>query len=194
MKAYHEYEDGTFWAIRTEGSNCFTAFLLFFVPDEYKTQELCSLAVGMEGRAIKYVPLQMRNPELCRKAVVNIFAALEYLDENEKTEELCQMAVRQRGEALEFVPEKFNTKELCTEAVKKEHRMLKFVSEALKTKKLCRLALSPEKRFQIIRTPLHSCLINSKFRRYASLRQKNTDGRCIMCRRSIRLTNSALLR
>jgi hypothetical protein len=24
MKEYFEYEDGTFWAIRTEGSNCFT--------------------------------------------------------------------------------------------------------------------------------------------------------------------------
>ena len=25
MKAYYEYEDGTFWAIRTEGNSCFTA-------------------------------------------------------------------------------------------------------------------------------------------------------------------------
>jgi len=25
MKAYYEYEDGTFWAIRTEGDECFIA-------------------------------------------------------------------------------------------------------------------------------------------------------------------------
>jgi hypothetical protein len=25
MKAYYEYEDGTYWAIRTEGNACFTA-------------------------------------------------------------------------------------------------------------------------------------------------------------------------
>jgi hypothetical protein len=25
MKAYYEYEDGTFWAIRTAGGDCFTA-------------------------------------------------------------------------------------------------------------------------------------------------------------------------
>ena len=26
MKAYYEYEDGTFWAMRTECNDCFTAY------------------------------------------------------------------------------------------------------------------------------------------------------------------------
>jgi hypothetical protein len=159
MKAYYDYEDGTFWAIRTEGENCFiaegskyddfwpdlmlkagteekqlwgamspngrkipcespdaaeqkaakmmaeksvaairqdvefwriaidiNAMLLFFVPDVYKAQELCALAVVKNGGALQYVPPEMRSPELCKRAVYNNSYALEYVGENEKTE------------------------------------------------------------------------------------------------------------
>ena len=169
MKAYYEYEDGTFWAIRTEGNSCFTANgskycdlyldimldadsveeglipqhaaklsfeseeaaeaaalkmieknsagalaqdaefwrsaieinarLLFFVPDPYKTEELCALAAARNGRALEYVPAQMKSYKLCRKAVFNNGCTLQYVDDDLKTEELCEMAVKSRARA-----------------------------------------------------------------------------------------------
>ena len=253
MKAYIEYEDGTFWAIRTEDNNCFTtqggkykrlksrafkyyvyllpelmlkagtedekeydmplevkkmsfenpsrarkeaaklinersvknengasalkqdgefwrdavqvnACLLFFVPDEYRTKELCALAVGREGQTLRYVPTEMRDGEIYKLALNN-FPGLEFIpneliteemclnmvktncgaldDVPEKfiTAELCLIAVRGDGRALEYVPEKFKTAELCTEAVKNKRSAFKFVPAALKTLEFCFFAL-----------------------------------------------------
>ncbi len=185
MKAYYDYEDGSFWAIRTEGKDCFTAngskyrdfypeymlkagsekeknrrilpnsakiscesaeaaeasaakmaeeksisalkqdaefwriaieinsYLLFFVPDEYKTKELCTLAVIRNGAALMYVPPQIKDYELCRKAVNNNYHALKYVDDELKTKEMCEAAVKSCGSVLEYVPQKFITEELC---------------------------------------------------------------------------------
>jgi len=60
MKAYYEYEDGTFWRIAIE----IIALLLFFVPNTYKTKELCALASRRNGLALRYVPVEMRDQEL----------------------------------------------------------------------------------------------------------------------------------
>jgi len=209
MKAYYEYEDGTFWAIHTEGKNYYTAkgrkydgldpesmqkakseeaylykvkripcesseaaeqeallwaaeksvsairqdaefwriaieinaLLLFFVPDEYKTQELCTLAVARDGMALKHVPPEMRIPELCKRAVYNDTRTLEFVGENEKTKELCLMAVKNHGSALEYVPYQLRTAEICLEAVKHYGSALEYVPEALKTQELCLAAL-----------------------------------------------------
>jgi len=156
-------QDAEFWRIAIE----INALLLFFVPDEYLTPELCSLAVGRNGMALKYVPLQMRSREMNKQAVYNNWTALMYVNEDERTEEMCRIAVDQCGSALKYVPEKFKTAELCfiavkdhgfslkyvpeklrtprlcAEAVKEESRALKYVPEAVKTKKLCFYALSP---------------------------------------------------
>ena len=205
MKTYFEYEDGTFWAIRTRDSDCFAihdskytgwnpewmleagierknnlrimsnaekiscddpnaakreaerriseksqgalkqdaefwhiaieinAFLLFFVPDEHKTKELCSLAVRRNGRALQYVPVEMQDKELCTLAVNNNSLALKFMKEDLKTSSLCEKAVSLNGGALEFVPNRFKTAELCHTAVKENGWALEFVPEEMKT-------------------------------------------------------------
>jgi len=241
IKAYYEYEDGTYWAIRTEGNDCYiyhgskyfafwpeftleagvneekdyrglwnvhrttyadsrtaeikgqklareksagalkenaefwriaieiNALLLFFVPREYKTKELCALAARREGSALKYVPFEMRDQELCMQAVKNDAGALKFVNEKYKSREMCERAVRMYSDMLEFVPDKYKTPELCdaainddgedgynleyvpeemktyelcTKAVTETSRALKFVPDSHKTKELCFLAVS----------------------------------------------------
>jgi len=212
MKAYYEYEDGTFWAIRTEGGDCFTAqgnkyeqfwpdsmleaeklsfesvekaelkaakmaaqksasslkqdaefwriaieinaLLLLFVPDEYKTPELCTLAVTRNRHALKYVPRQSRNVKLFEKAIYNASHALEYVDENKKTKELCLMAVSPPDDeddlshcfkiyiedlhcALAYVPDALKTRELCLAALAMSTDSLEFVPAEFKTYEVC---------------------------------------------------------
>jgi len=79
MKAYYEYEDGTFWAIHTEGSDCFvvqdskyndgdwrlSGKISFESPEALKTRELCLMAAKKDkGRWImRYVPEHIRTSD-----------------------------------------------------------------------------------------------------------------------------------
>jgi len=225
MKAYYEYEDGTFWAIRVKGENCFTAhgskyrvfwpenmlkagteeaehcFMppdaqrlsfsnpaeaeeqaakmikekskknesgsaalkqdaefwriaiqisahrLFFVPEEYKTRELCVLAACRNGTALRYVPPEMQDTEICELALNNDADALEYVYGELVTWEMCLRAVKTSGSALKYIPEKFKNTggkfavgrfaELCLTAVKKDGFSLEFVPEKIKNTELC---------------------------------------------------------
>jgi len=217
IKAYFEYEDGTFWAMRTEGYICLTvqgskyrhelfrdwpeyiqesltgkeekgwmwkhskkvsftdstaarkegqrlaqgksvgsitqdaefwriaveinAYIIYFVPDRYKTKKLCALAVRKEGRTLKYVPAEIQTSELCTVAVDRSPCALKFVNESLKTLELCEKAIKKYGENLEFVPDKFKTKELCQTAVKESGWALGFVPDEMKTYELCTKAV-----------------------------------------------------
>ena len=68
-------------------------FALKDVPEEFKTKELCELAVKKDGDALAYVPEEL------------------------KTKELCKVAVKDNGLNLEFVPEELRTFEICNKAI-----------------------------------------------------------------------------
>jgi predicted DNA-binding WGR domain protein len=50
-------KDDDFWHIAIE----LNAHLLFFVPTESITKELCTLAAKRDGRVLKYVPVEMQD-------------------------------------------------------------------------------------------------------------------------------------
>jgi hypothetical protein len=76
-----------FWLYAVKGG---TSLLkndpLRFVPDRFKTQDVCLAAVQTVGTALEFVP------------------------DNLKTKEMCVAALKSGGEALEYVPEKLQPK------------------------------------------------------------------------------------
>jgi len=61
--------------------------------------------VRQRGIAIKYIPEEFKTEEMCLVAVRKNGFALEYVPEKFKTEKMCLVAVQQDGDVLEFVPE-----------------------------------------------------------------------------------------
>ena len=114
---------------------------LKFIPDEYKTKELCDLAVQQNGLALQYVPKHLRTPYLYEIAVKQDGMALEYVPKEFKTLELCKIAVKNNGSALGYTPEELKTEELCAIAVKQNGKSLEHVKKNFKTSKLCELAV-----------------------------------------------------
>ncbi|MDR1905095.1 MAG: DUF4116 domain-containing protein [Treponema sp.] len=109
------------------------------------------------GALLKYVPEMYKTPELCREAVENEGSALEFVPEALKTAELCRAAVRCRhtlgmgsdwegyGASLKFVPDDIKTRELCFDALLNQGAF-DDVPEAIKTRDFCIDVLS-ERRY-----------------------------------------------
>jgi hypothetical protein len=128
---------------------------LKFVPEKFKTVELCAIAVKAHGESLEWAPQELKIP------VLGSIAASVY--EKFKTLELCMIAVKAYGKSLErmpqeltspalgsiaaldssngaalkFIPEHLKTAGLCEIAVEKDGRNLEGVPEKLKTQKLC---------------------------------------------------------
>ena len=97
---------------------------LQYVPDYFRTKELCEVAVKDWAYALESVPEKYKTEELCELAV-NTYGcgqSLEFVPEDLRTKELCEMAVTNdfTGNALKYVPEEFRTFELCDVSVKNE--------------------------------------------------------------------------
>ena len=97
--------------------------VLKYVKDQFKTKELCILAVEGNGYAIRYV--NDPTEEICVIAVQENGNALEFV--NDKTENICKQAVKKTGDALEFVDKQ--TEEICIMAVQQNGHALKYVKE-----------------------------------------------------------------
>jgi len=110
---------------------------LKYVPEKFKTAELCMEAVKQDGNALLYVPKNLWTAELCLEAVKKSDDVLEYMPSSMKTVEIYLEAAKQWGGWLEYVPEKFITAELCMEVVKKSDNGIEYVPEKFKTAELC---------------------------------------------------------
>jgi Domain of unknown function (DUF4116) len=133
QKRWNDFQSLLYWSIPQNGD------ALEYVPEEYKTYELCLLAVQQNGRALYYVPEEYKTPELCSSAIKQDGQALYNVPENKRTPDLYLLAVQQNGMTLEFVQE--ITYELCRLAIEKNGQALQFVPEKERTLELCRLAV-----------------------------------------------------
>ena len=113
---------------------------------EITTFEEALAAVQKDGWALDYVPEEFKTPELCLTAVKNakgrLFGGsfLSHVPESLRDEKLCLAAVQQNGISLSHVPKALRTAELCRIAVEENGWALGDVPEELKTKELCHLA------------------------------------------------------
>ena len=57
------------------------SYLLSYVPDQYKTQQMCDKATPENAGTIKYVSDYYKNQEICNKAVENYCHALGFVPE-----------------------------------------------------------------------------------------------------------------
>jgi len=104
MRAYYEYEDGTFWAIHTTGGDCFIAHgskyedsdwrladKVIFESPEAAEQKAAKMAVEKSVSAIG------QDAEFWRIAIEIDAHTLFYVPDEYMTKELCALAVERNG-------------------------------------------------------------------------------------------------
>ena len=99
LKEYEKYESDVkedVWNLR-------------FVPEKFKTPEICKIAVEENAFAIRYVPENPKTFEMYKFAVENNAFAINDIPENLKPFEMYKIAFREDEFFLEFVPENFRT-------------------------------------------------------------------------------------
>lgn len=112
-----------------------------FIPNEYKTPELCNIAIINYGSSLNFIPKKLITKELCEVAVSNYGYALQYVPNKFKTPEICKISLTKWGSALEFVPEDLKTYELCEFAVKHYGGALEFVPKKILNLDMCMAAI-----------------------------------------------------
>ena len=83
--------------------------MLVWVPDQYKTQEMCNEAVQRAAWVLVWVPYQYKTQEMCNEAVQSDPWVLEHVLDWLVTQEICNEAVQSEPEVLEYVPDWFVT-------------------------------------------------------------------------------------
>jgi Domain of unknown function (DUF4116) len=106
--------------------------MLFHVPREFLTLELCLAAVRRDGLTLQDVPGEFQTAELCHDAVGQNGLALQEVPEDLRTPQLCELAVSGDGRALEYVPEALRTKDICMAALAHNREVMKFVPKTLR--------------------------------------------------------------
>jgi hypothetical protein len=108
-------------------------FSFRYIPDKYKSYEMCKLAVQKTGSLLHYIKEPFYNEELCKLAVENIGEALEYVPYKDRDENLCRIASQSErtitdGSVLEYIPQYLHTEEICKNAVNRNVYELRFIS------------------------------------------------------------------
>lgn len=107
--------------------------ILRYVPIEFKTTDLCALAIKSSASALEYVENQ--TDDLCKCAIDRKYFALKYV--KNQTEEICKYAINISIGALKYVRDQ--TDNLCKHAINISWRGLKYVKN--QTPELCKYAL-----------------------------------------------------
>ena len=92
---------------------------IWYVPDQYKTQEMCNEVVEKSPYALSYVPDHFVTQEMCNEAVEKSPWMLEHVPNQFVTQKMCNEAVEKNPQMLELVPDQFVTQKMCNEAVEK---------------------------------------------------------------------------
>lgn len=125
-------------AVHKNGEN------LQYVPHELRTTNLCNVAMRQNGHLLKYVPQDLRNVGTCVSAVYECGTSLKYVPDELKTVDLCTLAINRGYKSFRYVPQDLKTVELCTTAVSNYGLNIRYVPEALLSVELCALAISSD--------------------------------------------------
>ena len=86
---------------------------LEFLPDHFKTQEMCIKALEVNPWLLKYVPDNLKTRETNEKAVNIEPWLLAYVPNNLKTQEMCKKAVGEDTNMLKYIPDQYIIQEMC---------------------------------------------------------------------------------
>ena len=104
-----------------------------FIPDKYKTKELCEIAVQQNGYALEYVPEKLKTKELCELAIEQNGMALQHVPEELGKKYFYDKEAKKNGEYLRFIPDEYITKEMCESAFQQDIQLYKDFPEHFKT-------------------------------------------------------------
>ena len=94
-------------------------YLLRYVPDQYKAEQICDKTILENGGTLKAVPHYYRNQEMCNKTANNYPHALEFVPEPYKAKKICDKVVSTYPSTIKFFPEWFITLEMCDKVIHK---------------------------------------------------------------------------
>lgn len=112
---------------------------LEFLPEQHKT-ELYKISVAKCGRILELVPKEYKTFELCKIACMSDYHALTFIPDQHKTEEIYKIACAQDGYALKMIPEQYKTEEIYKIACAQNGSCIIYVPEQYKTEELCKIA------------------------------------------------------
>ena len=143
--------------------------LLFFIPEEYITDEIiklhglalkyvpkdkitfeiCELAVKQNGLALEYVPNEIMTDNeyltICVQAIFKNSSALKYVLieklTDEMTDKIIELAVKNNGSALKYAPKDKITDKIIELAVKNDGLALEFVPDNKKSQEIIKSAV-----------------------------------------------------
>ena len=95
------YQNFPCWAVRNN------QWVLRFIPDHLKTQELCKRVVEKYPYRLGIVPDHLKIREMCEGAVEKYPYSLKYIPNRFKTQEICDKAVRDDPSSLRYLPDWF---------------------------------------------------------------------------------------
>jgi hypothetical protein len=134
---------------------------LKFVPNRFKTYELCFDAIIDEPSVISYITNEILDEKIYLEAlkgdislinnlpnkfkyynfyfkVIKINGIyLNYVPNNFKDYKMCYISVILNGNALKYIPENKRNKEICLEAVKENGKALKYVPNKIMSYDIC---------------------------------------------------------
>lgn len=128
---------------------------LRYIPDGFKTYDLCKCAVEYNGMSLEYVPQTYITYELCRIAVSSCYTALAFVPPKYMTEEMITGAFDNfisdeigiyeytdyKRQLLGYVPEQFRNEKLCLKAIIAQPSNVKYIPYECFTNDIIKQAL-----------------------------------------------------
>lgn len=104
---------------------------LYNLPDKYKTQQICDLAVKMDSYDFPFVPEQFVTEKMCKDACSADYGkALEYVPLAMRTREICDAAIARSAENIKFVPIQLRTLATCANVIMRENNLTSYIPHA----------------------------------------------------------------
>ena len=99
-------------------------FVIRYVPNQYKTQEMCDKAIpengGMFEPVAKIHPTRLyKYQQICDEAVDNYSHALQFVSNCYMIQNMCDKAVNTYHSKVQFITDCYKNQEICGKAFKK---------------------------------------------------------------------------
>ena len=111
-------------------------YSLEFVPDHFKTEEMCKEAVNNKAYMLRYVPDHLKTQEMCEKVMNVRPAALFFITNCFKTQKTCDKAFEEDPSSLMYVPDHFKMQKTCDKAFEEDFFSLKFIPDWFVTQQM----------------------------------------------------------
>jgi len=107
------------------------------------TADLCLLACEVGDGILQYIPEKFRTYELCLKSIIKNHNDIVYVPPNILDRYMCMESFKQ-SHSLRYIPEKFRTYEMCLLACQTSDDELQYVNEEFRTDEICMLAIKKD--------------------------------------------------